>query len=112
MMVCKQCKAEVEGGAKFCTSCGVPLGVICDRCGSANLPHDRFCASCGLALVASLSVESAPSARLKTEVIDPGSMRQYTPDEIDELLSLRRTMKLEEPSSKSLSQSEIDKLFK
>lgn len=110
-MVCNQCHAEVEQSAKFCTTCGASLGLVCQRCGSANLPEAGYCASCGFALAPSLSGESAPSARLRTEVIDPESMRQYTPEEIDELLALRRAMKVEEPPPKGLDQSEIDKLF-
>jgi hypothetical protein len=36
---------------------------------------------------------------------------QYSPQEIDELLALRKTMKRETDSAKTLSQGDVDKLF-
>ena len=37
--------------------------------------------------------------------------KQYTPQEIEQLLSLRRLMKIEEPVTKTLDQDDIDDLF-
>jgi len=110
-MVCIRCTAEIEAEARFCTSCGAPQGILCGRCGKLNSLDDRYCSSCGLALLTSLKLDGAPSSSATTPTVPPAT-KQYTAQEIEELLSLRKVfVKNEEDSSKTLSQADIDKLF-
>jgi len=108
MMVCGRCNAENPDDGRFCRSCGASLGTACSKCGVSCRPDDRYCGSCGAPLAISLAdVEltlvnsSSPSAPSK----------QYTPQEIEILLALRRTLKKEETTVKSLRQDDVDKLF-
>jgi membrane protease subunit (stomatin/prohibitin family) len=52
-VVCGSCNAANAPGAKFCSSCGIPLAVPkashCTQCGTANPPNARFCGNCGAA---------------------------------------------------------------
>ncbi len=50
-MECRNCKAKLSEGSKFCTECGTPLPVGCPSCGHANPPHAKFCAECGAKLI-------------------------------------------------------------
>lgn len=46
---CAGCGAGVEPGARFCPSCGTPVGRprSCTNCGSELPVGSRFCAACG-----------------------------------------------------------------
>lgn len=46
---CSGCGAGVEPGARFCPSCGTPVGRprACANCGSDLPAGSRFCAACG-----------------------------------------------------------------
>ncbi len=47
MATCPSCGASNADAARFCASCGTPLGASCARCG-ASLPEGaRFCPACG-----------------------------------------------------------------
>lgn len=85
------------------------MGTLCDRCGTVNRYEDHYCGVCGAALISSLKHETkgAPASLTKSE---PDS-RQYTSEEIEELLALRRAMKKDEPTTKILGQDDIDQLF-
>jgi class 3 adenylate cyclase/tetratricopeptide (TPR) repeat protein len=50
LIVCPNCSGENRPEAKFCGSCGQPLGRPCPACGTANDPGTRFCIECGSAL--------------------------------------------------------------
>jgi class 3 adenylate cyclase/tetratricopeptide (TPR) repeat protein len=50
MATCSWCGAEVDAAARFCPSCGSPLGRTCPACGASVADDARFCASCGTAL--------------------------------------------------------------
>ncbi|HTY39001.1 MAG TPA: zinc ribbon domain-containing protein [Bacteroidota bacterium] len=102
-MTCPQCNAESPSGGKFCTVCGSALQSVCSRCGNATLVNDRFCSSCGQALDAAELPVAAPRASLGT--------RQYTAQEIEELLLLRKAIRREDTASKTLNQDDVDKLF-
>jgi hypothetical protein len=110
-MVCRGCNAENPSAGKFCTSCGAPLGITCNRCGIVNELDDHFCGTCGSALVGSLSEESSASFRSATSLGSSATTKQYSPQEIEELLALRRVLKKEESSAEALSQDDVDKLF-
>ncbi|OPX97531.1 MAG: Adenylate cyclase 2 [Syntrophorhabdus sp. PtaB.Bin006] len=51
MVKCVQCGAENRDQARFCHSCGAPLGRRCKQCGNESLPSARFCDACGYSLV-------------------------------------------------------------
>jgi len=46
-MKCPKCQFENEGGAKFCSSCGFRLELLCAECGKTNKHGSRFCNACG-----------------------------------------------------------------
>lgn len=46
-MTCGRCGAPRRDDARFCTVCGLSLGVTCHACGFENLTADRFCGGCG-----------------------------------------------------------------
>ena len=51
-MECPSCGAANREGAKFCASCGTPLGLACPSCGAPYEPGQGFCDECGTALTA------------------------------------------------------------
>jgi hypothetical protein len=108
-MVCEKCGRENEASRKFCSSCGAPLGAVCGRCGMVNGPDDGFCGHCGLALAAS-TVKGLNSPVPKS--ITPHNLPpQYSVEQIEELLSLRRSLEKMHDGSQTLDQGEIDRLF-
>ena len=46
-MSCRRCGRALEADARFCASCGLPVGVPCAGCGAALDPDARFCKHCG-----------------------------------------------------------------
>jgi class 3 adenylate cyclase/tetratricopeptide (TPR) repeat protein len=44
---CPTCSTENVDGARFCASCGSPLGEACANCGTAIPAGARFCPACG-----------------------------------------------------------------
>ncbi len=59
-MLCRNCKAEINEGVKFCRYCGaavhhpapVTMPIMCRQCGSELRPGKKFCASCGTPVAA------------------------------------------------------------
>jgi len=47
---CPKCKATVQPGVKFCTSCGAKLISTCEKCNVEYPVGTKFCAQCGKAL--------------------------------------------------------------
>jgi class 3 adenylate cyclase/tetratricopeptide (TPR) repeat protein len=47
MAACSNCGAQNAEGARFCASCGTPLGASCSRCGATLPDGARFCSACG-----------------------------------------------------------------
>lgn len=108
-MKCTHCDADNEDGRKFCRTCGVAIGIACDRCKIVNPFGDTYCGACGFKLMEApreVSSSSDPS------VLPPQDrVGQYTSRDVKELLSLRAKLKKEEGSIESLRQDDIDKLF-
>ncbi len=52
-MICPNCAAENDAGAKFCNDCGTPLNAGCPNCGATNKPGAKFCNECGTVLASS-----------------------------------------------------------
>ncbi|MDP9296226.1 MAG: AAA family ATPase [Actinomycetota bacterium] len=50
MQTCSACGADNAAGARFCSTCGNPLGRTCPNCGEAVAEDARFCPACGTAL--------------------------------------------------------------
>ncbi len=46
-MVCAICGTANSEGARYCSQCGVMLGVPCPSCGASNNPLARRCGACG-----------------------------------------------------------------
>lgn len=94
------------------------MGIICDRCGIVNHFEDRYCGTCGLVLAGAVKSESgaessaAQSQESQTVIAPHTSTKQYSARDIEELLSLRRSLKEKEPTTKILNQDDIDNLFK
>ena len=85
--------------------------MVCSRCGKNNDALSRYCSACGLSL-------ADPAKQDPSDVIPPPTSpvmrsvpKQYSPEDIEELLSVRKMMKKEEPSAKVLKQDDVDKLF-
>lgn len=111
MMVCGRCNAENPDDGRYCRSCGASLGTACTKCGVPTRPDDRYCGSCGEPLALSLVDEPPALADPNSHVSASPVVDQYTPQEIDVLLGLRRTLKKEETTVKTFRQDDVDKLF-
>src|SRR5205823_10805532 len=57
---CPSCDGEVQAGARFCPTCGVPLPRACPGCGKTVSPAARFCEACGTAIAPSREPVPAP----------------------------------------------------
>ncbi len=108
-MECPNCKTENEEMRRFCRLCGEALVSICPRCENVNDFGDKFCGSCGAILTAPRSQEHLFSSKALGDSKLP---RQYAPDDIDELLSLRATVRQEQAAAEKLTQEDLDSLFK
>jgi RNA polymerase subunit RPABC4/transcription elongation factor Spt4 len=104
-MDCLNCHTANDEGRKFCKECGAPLGSFCQRCKNVGDINDKFCGVCGntLALNAQESLFSPPE--------NPGAPKQYSPEEVHDLLSLRKIVRLEEAASARVTQSDVDSIF-
>ncbi len=52
-MICNNCSVEIPDGQKYCTSCGIKLGLIgieCNNCEAVNALNSNFCGNCGAML--------------------------------------------------------------
>ena len=104
-MECPNCKTNNDEKKKFCTTCGTSLGAVCKRCGRMGKSEDKFCGDCGTALVA------ASNEHLFSHPTESGVVKQYAPDEIEELISLRKIAREEEAASERVTQNDIDSIF-
>ncbi|HEX9034646.1 MAG TPA: SPFH domain-containing protein [Streptosporangiaceae bacterium] len=46
-VTCSNCQGQVRAGAKFCESCGNPMGKHCTNCNATMAAESKFCAECG-----------------------------------------------------------------
>jgi hypothetical protein len=44
---CLLCRTTAKPGAKFCTTCGAKISVVCGSCSSPLSPNTKFCPNCG-----------------------------------------------------------------
>jgi ribosomal protein L40E len=78
-MQCRRCQANNPADAKFCMSCGAPMGLMCPQC-NAGVPADaKFCPHCGRQLQ---QPESEPAR---------SRVQQYVPPELLAKLESART---------------------
>src|SRR5688572_5363986 len=52
IMKCLQCDGDNPPSAKFCSSCGTRLPLLCPACGHPHPGDARFCNECGVSLLA------------------------------------------------------------
>jgi len=45
--MCLLCKTTAKPGAKFCTTCGAKISLLCGSCSSSLSPNTKFCPNCG-----------------------------------------------------------------
>jgi len=65
-MDCASCKRANRAGARFCSSCGSPLGLRCAACGVACEAGAQFCDGCGAALARPASLEADGARKVVT----------------------------------------------
>src|SRR4051794_1409611 len=70
-MTCVACGYEGASTARFCGSCGAPLGWRWDECGARNVDAPRFCEECGASRSPASSVESGPVRSAPIDDIAP-----------------------------------------
>ncbi len=104
-MECPTCKTGNDDAKRFCTTCGTPLGALCKRCGKMGKREDKYCGDCGAILSA------APNEHLFSHPARADAPKQYAPDEVEELLSLRKLARDEEAASERVTQNDIDSIF-
>ena len=44
---CPHCGDKVDANENFCSKCGKPLGLKCNKCETVNQAGDEFCRNCG-----------------------------------------------------------------
>ena len=108
--VCAHCGAAGSPGRKYCTSCGSPLGHFCKTCGAMGSPDDHYCGVCGTVLAEGVrdAKRRNPLRGLEATTV----VKQYSVEEVEELLLLRRAMNCTAASAETLGQNDIDDLFR
>jgi predicted amidophosphoribosyltransferase len=101
-MTCPHCNAENPSDGNFCSSCGSALEKACSDCGALARSDDRFCRACGRPLKA--AADEALSRQ-------PIPTKQFSRQDIEDLLVLRKMIRKEEATSKTLNQDDVDQLF-
>ncbi|MBN1922798.1 MAG: zinc ribbon domain-containing protein [Anaerolineae bacterium] len=49
-MMCPKCHQIVPDGTKFCPYDGTPIGRVCPKYKTNNMPSAQFCTNCGTQL--------------------------------------------------------------
>lgn len=80
MMICPNCKTELEEGAKFCDNCGAQVfeTVFCSSCGEGNEAAAAFCQKCGTALKEEAEVPAPVEEKTFETVFCPNCGTQTT----------------------------------
>lgn len=104
-MDCPKCTITNDASRKFCRLCGAPLGMYCERCKTINGVEDKYCGTCGSALLLSIVDDVLIGG------LDQNTVPQYKPHEIEELLTLRKKIKMSKETTQTYSQDDLDHLF-
>lgn len=107
-MECPNCKFANDEAQRFCSACGTALGNVCKRCGTAGRHDAKFCGMCGTAFV---SPGNQQGLFTRSAITPSHTPRQYTGEEIEDLLSLRVLARQEALNSEQLTQKDLDALF-
>ncbi len=105
-MDCPNCQSPNEKDSRYCRQCGSALGTFCKRCDHVGAMDDKYCPSCGN------KVGPDSQEHLFTDPAEFGGPKQYSRQEIEELLALRRKIRLEEERAVRVTQEGVDFLFK
>ena len=71
MIICGQCGADNEDGARFCDACGEAVASVCPACSAPVRSTARFCSQCRHPLTAALLPSASPPAPLPAPVSAP-----------------------------------------
>ncbi|RCK73974.1 MAG: hypothetical protein IGBAC_2121 [Ignavibacteriae bacterium] len=106
-MICSACNTENLPQRLYCSSCGNKLASIRHICGFINNETDNYCGGCGKKLKD--SEENFESGKYDVNISKPSSefLTEVDIKNILEECSMRYT-----PKGASLTQEEIEKLFK
>src|ERR1041384_2609057 len=77
-MRCANCHLDNGETAKFCSSCGAALLIICPKCAQPNRVGSRFCDQCGLALTASRLAGIAVGGAAELDFVPEGERKLVT----------------------------------
>ena len=81
-MICPSCHKEVPVGSHFCPYCGTPLDDKCPYCGHQNIPHAKFCSSCGKPLGPSTETHRPKGSFIPTSRIYQEEEKTYEPEKV------------------------------
>ena len=81
-MICPSCHKEVPVGSHFCPYCGTPLDDKCPYCGHQNIPHAKFCSSCGKPLGPSTATHRPQGSFIPTSCIYQEEEKTYEPEKV------------------------------
>lgn len=81
-MICPSCHKEVPVGSHFCPYCGTPLDDKCPYCGHQNIPHAKFCSSCGKPLGPSTATHRPKGSFIPTSRIYQEEEKTYEPEKV------------------------------
>ena len=108
-MTCPRCKAENAADRRFCRNCGTAFGILCAKCDHQNSIEDKFCGFCGFP-ISTAQMQNAAGAAVSFRFRHM-SVRQYSAQEVEELLTLRRAMQRDRDASRTLGQDDINEIF-
>ncbi len=82
-MTCANCGTENRPGAKFCTECATPFGIVCPTCSTTNALGSKFCSECATPLqpgVIPAAPVAAQAAVPAAQPVAPGGNGRGGPD--------------------------------
>ncbi|WP_295287871.1 DUF5050 domain-containing protein [uncultured Catenibacterium sp.] len=81
-MICPSCHKEVPVGSHFCPYCGTPLDDKCPYCGHQNIPDAKFCSSCGKPLGPATATHRPQGSFTPTSRIYQEEEKTYEPEKV------------------------------